>query len=93
MGLSSVAIDDYVWNVRLNIIKKHGYSIDQSYNVLYPLSYYVRTGRASAAFLRSMQTVKPFVMARILVKGYKHGTVDECISAIKEKVETVSQNC
>ena len=83
----NMVIDRYLWDVQHNIINKHGYSFDQSYNVLYPLSYYINTGRASTEFLHNMQFVKPYVMARILVKGYEHGTVDECIAAFKKKVE------
>lgn len=82
-----MAINKYLWDVQDNIMKKHGYSFDQSYNVLYPLSYYINTGRASAEFLHNVQHVKPYVMARVLTKGYEHGTVDECIAAFKKKVE------
>lgn len=85
-SIDTLTIDEYVWNVRNIIVKKHGYGIDQSYNVLYPLTYYINTGRASAQFLHDMQHVKPFVMARILANGYESGTVDECIAAIKKKV-------
>ena len=81
-----LVIDKYLWDVQDKIIRKHGYSFDQSYNVLYPLSYYINTGRASTKFLHDMQFVKSFVMARILVKGYESGTVDECIATIKKKV-------
>lgn len=86
-SISHLAIDKYLWDVQENIMKKHGYGFDQSYNVLYPLSYYINTGRASTEFLHNMQFVKPYVIARILVKGYEHGTVDECIAAFKKKVE------
>lgn len=86
-SISYLVIDKYLWDVRENIIKKHGYGFDQSYNVLYPLSYYINTSRASAEFLHNVQYVKPYVMARILTKGYEHGTVDECIAAFKKKVE------
>ena len=86
-SISHLAINKYLWDVQDNIMKKHGYSFDQSYNVLYPLSYYINTGRASAEFLHNVQHVKPYVMARTLAKGYEHGTVDECIAAFKKKVE------
>lgn len=85
-SISHLVIDKYLWDVRCNITKKHGYSFDQSYNVLYPLSYYINTGRASADFLHNVQYVKPYVMARVLVNGYKHGTTDECIESFKKKV-------
>lgn len=86
-SISHLVINKYLWDVQNNIINKHGYSFDQSYNVLYPLSYYINTGRASAEFLHNVQYVKPYVMARVLAKGYEHGTVDECIAAFKKKVE------
>lgn len=85
-GVSSLNTEEYLWKVQKNIIDKHKYSYDQSCNVLYPLSYYVNTGRASGTFLRRMSLVKPFVMARILVKGYSSGSVDDCIKIIKKKV-------
>ena len=85
-SISNLAIDKYLWDTQNQIIQKHGYGFDQSYNVMYPLTYYIRTGRASTEFLRNVQHVKPYVMARVLAKGYSHGTVDECIAAIKKKV-------
>lgn len=85
-SISNLAIDKYLWDTQKQIIQKHGYGFDQSYNVMYPLTYYIRTGRASTEFLRNVQHVKPFVIARVLAKGYDHGTVDECIAAIKKKV-------
>ena len=86
-SISHMVIENYVWKVQQKIVEKHDFTYDQSYNVVYPLSYYINTGRASAQFLSDMQNVKPYVMARILVKGFEHGTVDECIAAFKKKVE------
>lgn len=86
-SISYWVVDNYIWKVQQKIIEKYGYTYDQSYNVVYPLSYYVNTGRASAEFLRNVQYVKPYVMARILAKKYENGTVDECIAAIKNKTE------
>ena len=91
-SISHLVIDKYLWDVQGKIMKKHGYSFDQSYNVLYPLSYYINTGRASAEFLHNVQFVKPFVMARLLVKKYEHGTVDECVAAFKKKVDKTMEN-
>lgn len=91
-SISHLVIDKYLWDVQDKIMKKHGYSFDQSYNVLYPLSYYINTGRASSEFLHNVQFVKPFVMARLLVKKYEHGTVDECIAAFKKKVDDTVKN-
>lgn len=65
---------------------KHGKCIDESLNIVYPLSWYVTTGRASSAFIKAMYNVKPYVMARILVKGYATGSHDDVVTAIKNKV-------
>lgn len=90
-SISHMVIENYVWKVQQKIIEKHDFTYDQSYNVVYPLSYYINTGRASAQFLSNMQNVKPYVMARILVKGFEHGTVDECIAAFKKKVDATME--
>lgn len=45
-SISYWVVDNYIWKVQQKIIEKHGYTYDQSYNVVYPLSYYVNTGRA-----------------------------------------------
>lgn len=91
-SISHLVIDEYLWDVRNDITRKHGYSFDQSYNVLYPLSYYINTGRASTEFLHNVQYVKPYVMARVLVKGYEHGTIDGCIAAFKKKVDETTRS-
>ena len=76
----------YLYEVQKQICYKHGYSIDESLNVIYPLSWYVRTGRASVTFEKELVKVKPFVMARLLVKGYGKGSHDDVVRSIRKKV-------
>ena len=78
--------DDYLYEVEKTIAFKHGKSISETLNIMYPLSWYVRTGRASAGFVKAMYNVKPFVMARLLVRGYDHGSHDDVVRSIRKKV-------
>lgn len=78
--------EEYLYNVRRLICFKHGFSISEALNIIYPLSWYITTGRASARFEKALVTVKPFVMARLLVKGYRNGSHDDVVRAIKKKV-------
>ena len=83
---------EYVYAVQKCVMYKHGKGIDESLNIVYPLSWYVNTGRASATFIKAMYEVKPYVMARLLVKGYYKGSHDDVSAAIKKKVEKISKN-
>lgn len=78
---------EYIYEVQKCIMYKHGKSIDESLNIVYPLSWYVNTGRASAQFIKAMYNVKPYVMARLLVKYYYTGSHDKVVAAIKKKVD------
>jgi len=83
--------NDYIYKVQKCVMFKHGKGISESLNIIYPLSWYVNTGRASASFIKAMYEVKPYVMARLLVKGYDTGSHDDVVKAIKKKVEKVSK--
>ena len=84
--------DDYIYAVQKCVMFKHGKGISESLNIIYPLSWYLTTGRASASFIKAMYEVKPYVMARLLVKGYYDGSHDDVIAAIKKKVEKTSKS-
>ncbi len=88
--LSKTAINDYMWKVKLYLMERYG--VDQAVLEAYPLRWYVYTGRASAEFLRKMLTVKPFVLARILHKGFASGSDNETLRKIKARVESVVLN-
>lgn len=62
------------------------YGVDQAYRDMYPLTWYITTGRASVAFLRALNSTKPFLVARRLHQG---GSYDEAVLRIKKllKVE------
>ena len=83
--------NEYIYAVQKCVMYKHGKGISESLNIIYPLSWYITTGRASASFIKSMYEVKPFVMARLLVKGYTTGSHDDVIEAIKNKVAKYSK--
>lgn len=84
--------DDYIYDVQKCIMFKHGKGISESLNIIYPLSWYLTTGRASVSFVKAMYDVKPYVMARLLVKGYNTGSHDDVVKAIKKKVEKISKS-
>ena len=83
-------INEYLWQVKYYLMKHYG--VDQAVLEAYPLRWYVYTGRASAEFLRKMLAVKPFVIARILHKGFSSGSDDETLGKIKARVESVVLN-
>ena len=80
--ISKTGIDRYIWDVEAYIAERLG--IDQAERLAAPLRWYIETGRASAAFLRSMTALRPFVIARILLKG---GTEEEAVNALKKRVK------
>ena len=82
---------DYIYKVQKWVMFKHNKGISESLNIIYPLSWYLTTGRASVSFVKAMYEVKPYVMARLLVKGYNTGSHDDVVKAIKKKVEKVSK--
>ena len=84
--------DDYIYSVQKCVMYKHGKGISESLNIIYPLSWYVTTGRASASFIRAMYEVKPYVMARLLVKGYSTGSHDDVVESIKNKVAKIAKS-
>ena len=70
--------DIYINEVLIYIMNHYG--VDEAYRDIYPLEWYINTGRASAEFLRKLYTKKPFLIARRLHKG---GSVDETVKRIK----------
>lgn len=84
--------NEYIYAVQKCVMYKHGKGISESLNIIYPLSWYITTGRASASFIKAMYEVKPYVMARLLFKGYSTGSHDDVVEAIKNKVEKISKN-
>lgn len=79
--ISRTLIDSYLWRVQKSIMDKRG--VDESYRLMDPLLWYVNTGRASVVFLGKLIERKPYMIARILMKGGSH---DDVIRAIKNYI-------
>ena len=73
--------DDYIWKVRLYLMKRYG--CDASEKMVYPLVWYISTGRSSAEFEKRLVEIKPFIIGRILAKD---GTIDEAVNRVKARV-------
>lgn len=78
--MSRTAIDNQIWAVTRYMMERIG--VDAAQRAVSPLSWYIDTGRASIAFLHWFIDAKPFVVARILMKG---GSDDSIIAALKAK--------
>lgn len=74
-------IDGYLWQVHYYIMKKSG--VDAARVAMYPLFWYIDTGRASCEFLRLLLQKKPFVIGRVLMIDQ---STDDTIKAIKKKI-------
>lgn len=81
-GIDRVSIDSYVWEVQKALIR-YGLSVDESEIAVYPLQWYVCTGRASVAFLHKMVETKPFLVARRLRNGGSH---DEMLDRVRKLI-------
>ena len=88
-SISPTNVEWYVWDVgeciknalrRTGEILKYARDDDGRDFYLAPLSWYVTTGRASCDFLRLLVNAKPFMVARILMKG---GSYEEALERLK----------
>ncbi len=77
------SIEEYLWDTRKAMWKT--ISVNDSSNAIYPLKWYIGTGRASLEFLKKLIQVKPFVMARFLIK-IQDNSVDAAVDLIKKKI-------
>lgn len=77
--MSRTKIDNGLWTIKRYMMQRYG--CDVADREMYPLEWYVHTGRASTDFLNRLLSAKPFMIARRLHKG---GSDDEIISRIKD---------
>lgn len=73
--------DKYIWEVEFYLRTRYG--IDATDRMIDPLTWYIRTGRASATFLINLLAVKPYCIGKILAKGGSH---DEVIQKIRKRI-------
>lgn len=86
-SLSPYGIDNYLYAVNNSAWKMLNSSSRTWYfgtEPVYPLRWYIASGRASTPFLKSLLTVRPDVIARILIVG---GTDQEIVDRIRTRVE------
>lgn len=58
------ATDRFLWKVERYLMRKYG--CDEAESTIYPLKWYIYTGRASAEFLMRLREAKPYMIARRL---------------------------
>lgn len=56
---------------------------------VYPLRWYIASGRASSPFIRKLLSIRPDVIARILISG---GSDQEIVSRIKARIEKIKED-
>ena len=81
IGIGPVAVETGLWHIQRYIMQHWG--VDQSYQDIAPLAWYINTGRAAPDFIRAVLTAKPFMVGRKLHEG---GTYDEVIQRIKDYI-------
>ena len=74
-------IDFYLWSVQREIVHRHG--CDAAERAMYPLAWYVYTGRGSATFLSLLLSARPVLIARDLMSG---GSDDEIIDRVCKRI-------
>jgi len=84
--ISSTGIDSYLYDVRRSARKSLG--IDEGDRAMYPLTYYINTGRASTGFLHKLFAVSPTRIARVLTGT---GSDAEIMERVKRTIRFVGE--
>lgn len=79
LAISATRISDKVWDIKYELIKRHG--VDKADSLTAPLEWYINTGRASAGFLGKLIDSDAGRIAGLLDKG---GSTEKAITRIKE---------
>lgn len=74
-------IEDHIWRVYRYLMQKYG--TKRAEIDIYPLRWYIHTGRASGAYLRAFLKAKPYMIGRKLHQGGSH---DEAIARANEYI-------
>ena len=83
--MSYEKIEAFLWSIEYYLMQKYGSTTAE--REMYPLKWYINTGRAPTIFLTNLTKAKPFVIARLLHKG---GTDEEVIRRVKAKLDLSS---
>lgn len=73
--------EKFIIKIETYLMRKYG--VDQASRDLYPIQWYVRTGRASMEFIKKLCNCKSFMIARLL---HEDGSVDEQIKRVRDYV-------
>ena len=73
------AVNDSAWRM----LNKADRSWTFGTEPVYPLNWYISSGRASTPFIKGLLTIRPDCIARILIKG---GSDQEIVARILNKV-------
>lgn len=84
--ISSTGIDSYLYDVRRSTRKSLG--VDAGDRAMYPLTYYIHTGRASVGFLHKLFQTSPSRIARILTST---GSDAEIMERVKRTIRFVGE--
>lgn len=85
-SISYPGIDEYLHDVRMTLVR-YGNSFSMSGLYVEPLDHYIRTGRASATFLRKLTQTKPFKTARVLLRSEaNHANYDTVMRQIYDLI-------
>lgn len=79
IAINRTSIECGLWHIQRYLMEKYG--VDQSYQDIAPLSWYIGTDRAPVDFIRAVLNAKPFMIGRKLHEG---GTYDEAIQRVKD---------
>ena len=81
VSISRTLIDSYLWDVLRYLRGKLG--VDGGDRALYPLKWYIDSGRASADYLGHLIEVRPYVIGRLLMVG---GSVEDALKAVRDRI-------
>ena len=79
--MGSDTIDNCLYNIQKCLMDRYGATAAEQ--EMYPLRWYIYTGRASVPFLKSLFAQKPSVIANIL---HKKGSDEEVLHNINNKL-------
>lgn len=83
ISISPENVDKAMWRIQTDLMRRYGLSYDRAAQIMGPLHWWVRTGRASTDFLHGLIVAKPFIISRRLMSG---GSDEEIISKIKKAI-------
>lgn len=79
--MNKTMIDTCLWSIQRELM--HRYGCDQAERDMWPLWWWINTGRASTPFLRALVNARPVLVARDLHKG---GSYDEVVQRVERRI-------